>query len=869
MVAATGKAIVRRGVRPASVRTLLLRLMLACLLPGMLGATAILYYAYLNERAQLAQNTNQTTRALMQAVDAEFGRIQSLTQALAMSEHLAKNDLAAFHAQALALVQLTKYDNNFVLSDATGQQLVNTLRPYPGKLPLRSELETVHHVFNTGQPAISGLLLGPVRQTRVISLEVPVWKEGRVHYALNFTTIPAAFLSEILKKQQLPPDWVVAFFDKEGKIAHRSHEAERFIGQNGPPGLLARMAEVNEDMVETNITLEGIRVTSVFSRSVASNWSIAIGIPTQTFTAQLHRRFLWLAAAIAGLLGAGTFVSLALAKRIGGSVQALREPALALGNAEPVSVPLLYLEEANEVGAALATASNLLRRAETLRLASDAKLTATTHRLDAHLRNSPLAIIEFDRDFHVQRWSAEAERLFGWAEETILGRSKFDMHWVYENDTEQVQRSRAELHAGACHSNICCNRNYRQDGTVIDCEWYNSALHDQDGNLVSILSQVLDVSERKRAVADLQAAVAAAERANNAKSRFLAAASHDLRQPLTALSLYVNILKSKVAPADKRLVTQLTECVDSLSELLTDLLDLSKLEAGVVTPNVSDFSIAATLNSLKSVHAMEAEVKGLQLRCRPTHLTGRTDPVLFQRIVGNLMHNAIRYTEHGGVLVACRQRQGKTWLEVCDTGIGIPSDQMEEIFEEFRQLGDQARNNGSGLGLAIVAKTAALLRLEVSVRSRPGRGSVFVIELPLGQSAATSPAPLPVEAMPLQIALVEDNALVRNALTESLQMMGHQVVAAASQDALFAALNTWSPDVVISDYRLARGKTGFDVIKAMRMRFGPELPAILITGDTAPTLMRSMTDRGITVFHKPIELDALQACLEVLTGQVA
>jgi signal transduction histidine kinase/CheY-like chemotaxis protein len=415
---------------------------------------------------------------------------------------------------------------------------------------------------------------------------------------------------------------------------------------------------------------------------------------------------------------------------------------------------------------------------------------------------------------------------------------------------------------------MCSNRNYRQDGTVVDCEWHNSALYDENGKLTSILSQVLDISERRRAETASLAAKAEADQANNAKSRFLAAASHDLRQPLAALSLYVNILKNKVAPADKKLVTQLTECVDSLSGLLTDLLDLSKLDAGVVTPKVSDFSIAETLASLVSIHTPEAGLKGLQLRCRPTRLTGRTDPVLFQRILGNLIQNALRYTERGGVLVACRQRRGKTWVEVYDTGIGIPADQTAAIFEEFRQLGDQARNSGSGLGLAIVAKTAALLGLEVRVRSRPGSGSVFAIELPLGQPTATRPALRPVEVMPLRIALVEDNSLVRDALTESLQMLGHQVVAAASQGALLAELDGLPPDVVISDYRLARGETGFDVITALRARFGAELPAILITGDTAPALLRSMTKRGINVLHKPIELDALQACLEVLMCEV-
>lgn len=406
--------------------------------------------------------------------------------------------------------------------------------------------------------------------------------------------------------------------------------------------------------------------------------------------------------------------------------------------------------------------------------------------------------------------------------------------------------------------------NCRKDGSEYVTAAIISPIRQPDGRISHYVAIQEDITVRKQAEIALREAMASTQAAVEAKSRFLAAASHDLRQPLAALSLYVNVLKNKVAPADNKLVAQLKDCVDSLSGLLTDLLDLSKLDAGVVTPNAGDFSLSEMLASLESVHTPEAVIKGVQLRCRPTRLTGHTDPVLFQRIVGNLIHNAIRYTEIGGVLVTCRRRRGKTWIEVYDTGIGIPTDKKAEIFEEFRQLGDQARNSGSGLGLAIVAKTAALLGLEIRLESRPGKGSVFAIELPLGQQAAPRPALRPQKVMQLRIALVEDHPLVRKALSESLRMVGYQLVAAASLSALLAELDGLVPDVVISDYRLAQGETGFDVITALRERFRTELPAILITGDTAPALLRSMTNRGINVLHKPIELDALQACLEGL-----
>ena len=391
-------------------------------------------------------------------------------------------------------------------------------------------------------------------------------------------------------------------------------------------------------------------------------------------------------------------------------------------------------------------------------------------------------------------------------------------------------------------------------------------LLDDDGRSRGAISAFVDITARREAELAMQAAKSEAERANNAKSRFLAAASHDLRQPLSALALYTSVLDDKLAPADRPVVVNMKACVGSLSGLLTDLLDLSKLEAGVVRPNRCTFPVAEMLANLLSVHAPEADRKGLRLHCRSSSWMAHTDPVLFKRILGNLVDNAVRYTDRGGVLVACRRRQGRTWIEVRDTGIGIAADKTAEIFEEFRQLGDEARTRGSGLGLAIVAKTAALLGLEIRLRSRPGRGSLFAIELPLGHARA-SPAPEPDEFAyrPLRIALVEDNTLVRDALAAALRNVGHQVVAASGGTELCARLGTMKPEIVVSDFRLARGETGFDVITAVRTALNADVPAILITGDTDPALMRRMADRGIAVLHKPVDLETLQAYLEDLT----
>ncbi|HET6720742.1 MAG TPA: ATP-binding protein, partial [Rhodocyclaceae bacterium] len=405
----------------------------------------------------------------------------------------------------------------------------------------------------------------------------------------------------------------------------------------------------------------------------------------------------------------------------------------------------------------------------------------------------------------------------------------------------------------------------KHDGTSFWAHLESTATQDAKGRR-EFRVIISDASERQRNQAELVAARHSAEKADNAKSRFLAAASHDLRQPLAAMSIYGNLLKSHVTESGQPLLANLNACIGSLGDLLNDLLDLSKLEAGVVTPKLADFALADVLASLSSVHAPECQLKGLRLRCVPTTVVARSDPVLFKRLLGNLIANAVRYTERGGVLVGCRRRQGKTWVEVWDSGIGIAADKTTEIFEEFKQLADDGRTRGSGLGLAIVAKTATLLGLAIRVRSWPNRGSVFAVEVPPGQQAEIqATAPRETAARPLRIALVEDNTQVREALLLGLTSAGHQVIAAATGSQLQSELDGIAPDIVVSDYRLAHGETGFDVIAALRARSGPDLPALLITGDTDAGLIRSMAASGIVYLHKPVDLETLQAYLEDLT----
>jgi len=401
----------------------------------------------------------------------------------------------------------------------------------------------------------------------------------------------------------------------------------------------------------------------------------------------------------------------------------------------------------------------------------------------------------------------------------------------------------------------------RKDGSRVVVEAHGHSI-EQNGVRLR-MTAIRDVTARVRAAAELQAATAEAERANNAKSRFLAAASHDLRQPLTALKLYAAALKLKLSAEDQAPVEKMAECVASLSDLLSKLLDLSKLEAGVVTPQPCDFVLDEMLDKVLAACGPQADAKDLNLRFGRFGQTLRTDPVLFQRIVNNLVHNAIRYTERGGVLVAPRRRGGKQWIEVWDTGVGIPPQKTHEIFEEFKQIAPEPSAAGSGLGLAIAARTARLLGLALRVQSRPGRGSMFALELPLGDSERVAPQPEPeIPRRKLRVAVVDDDAAVLDAMVHAMVSAGHTVTGAASGKQLLARPNLTRPDIVVCDYRLAGGETGYEVITAARAAFGAGLPAIIITGDTDPKLIRRMAERDILILHKPVEFEDLQARLD-------
>jgi len=402
-------------------------------------------------------------------------------------------------------------------------------------------------------------------------------------------------------------------------------------------------------------------------------------------------------------------------------------------------------------------------------------------------------------------------------------------------------------------------------------------VRDTNGRLALIGGISTDITERKHTEQALQSAKEDAERANAAKSRFLAAASHDLRQPLQALGLLVEAQGHETEPEEHRsIVDAMRHAVSSMGSMLNALLDISQLDAGAIQPDVRDFDVGRFLEEMARFAAPLAEAKGLDFRLVPSHATVRSDPALLGRIVENLLSNAVRYTAAGRVLLGCRRRGNKLRIEVWDSGIGIADEHVGRIFEEYYQLGNPARDRakGLGLGLAIVERTARILNHKVEVRSHPDKGSLFAIEVAVGTPAAKDAirSESPSEHGSIaghRVMVVEDDTLVMEWTMRLLRSWGLEIETARDSTSALQLIKEASfvPRIIIADYRLPGGTNGLELVAMARAASGQHTPAVITTGDTSPELSRACAEADCALLHKPVAPAKLRSLLRWLLDE--
>lgn len=367
------------------------------------------------------------------------------------------------------------------------------------------------------------------------------------------------------------------------------------------------------------------------------------------------------------------------------------------------------------------------------------------------------------------------------------------------------------------------------------------------------------------------------------KSKFLAAASHDLRQPLHAMTLFADALSGRMQnPDDQLVLARLQDSLKAMCKLFNALLDISRLDAGIVEPQIKDIQLARLLNRLHGDYARQAQEKHLEWRCLPTSAMVRTDPVLLESLLRNLIGNAIRYTPQGYVAVVCREVNGEVRIEVEDSGLGIPADKHAEIFREYHQLNNPERDGakGLGLGLAIVERLARLLNHRIELRSVPDQGSCFSVIVPLGVESTLSPdegrdavaeTSLDSDLTGMVVLVIDDQAVVREGMKALLGRWGCEVILADSEAAAVIASTRarHPPELIIADYRLRAIRTGSQAIDGVRRELEEAIPALIITGDTAPERLREAQASGHTLMNKPVPPGRLRAFLRAVRREQA
>jgi len=365
-----------------------------------------------------------------------------------------------------------------------------------------------------------------------------------------------------------------------------------------------------------------------------------------------------------------------------------------------------------------------------------------------------------------------------------------------------------------------------------------------------------------------------AEQADISKSKFLAAASHDLRQPLHALGLFVDALESRIQyPEVRDIVDNIRVSTDALSDLFNALLDISKLDAGVLEPKITDFPLRPLLERIQIDYSELASRKSLRLRVVDCDFVINTDPSMLERILRNLVSNAIRYTQQGSVLLGCRRRGKQVSIEIHDTGMGISPDEMDNIFEEFYQIEnpERDRRKGLGLGLAIVKRLADLLHCPMTVNSRPHEGSVFRITVPYvtsGMPIVKTVRSFVNDLQGTRVLVIDDEAMIRLGMRKVLEEWDCEVMEAES---IGQALNILKPecaiDMILTDYRLRENETGIEAIQRIHAACDNSLPAIILTGDTDPQRLREAKESGFRLLHKPVSPGKLRSLMSYLLDQ--
>ena len=474
-------------------------------------------------------------------------------------------------------------------------------------------------------------------------------------------------------------------------------------------------------------------------------------------------------------------------------------------------------------------------------------------------------VITFDLDLRAGliRLSPNAAEILGLGVKQSLTGAEW-VERIHPDDRPSIA-ARLHLTAGNDRPRSTAFRFQRPDGREVWLELVAVTHTDGTGKPSRINGLMADVTERKRFEEEISRAWKSAALADQAKSSFLSAASHDLRQPLQTLKLLAATLDPHLADGEGRsLLKDMGRSLETMSGILSSLLDVNRLETGNLRPSRSDFAINEVFDVLAADFRDFAIEKRLRWRVVRSDLMIRSDRSMLEAMLRNLLSNAIRYTDRGSILLGCRRSGDNIRVEVWDSGIGISQDQLSLIFQEYYQGADGAERGGFGLGLAIVRRIGEVLEHRIDVRSTPGKGTAFSIEVPRGSAGSAPPESLQPparqeESLPGVILIVEDETSVRTSLSRLLRKKDIRAIAVATAEDALAQVHEIgiSPDLLICDYNLRGSANGVDTVKALRKALEWDVPAIVMTGDIRSKVVDSIAAPGVSVLIKPFSTEDL------------
>lgn len=525
---------------------------------------------------------------------------------------------------------------------------------------------------------------------------------------------------------------------------------------------------------------------------------------------------------------------------------------------------------------------------------AEENLNKTFQRLTAHIDNSPLAVIEFDPEMRITRWSKEAKRIFGWELDEVFGKTISDFKFIYSDDIENIKNVSAEFLKSGKKRTISVNRNYKKDGGTVYCEWYNSGIYNESGDLVSILSLVLDITERRKAeeqknTAEKELLIAknAAEKANKVKSQFLANMSHDIRTPINGIKGFSNMLfETGISDEQREYLNYIVKSCDNLTKIINDILDISKIESGNLNIENAEFNIKNALDECIADIKFDALTKGIGVKffidaLMPLNVKG--DCGKLKQVLGNLLYNALKFTDKGEIKLSAEtvsndEKTVNIKFSVADTGTGIPGNRICDLFKPFTQLDMSVEKKyaGTGLGLSIVKNLTELMGGSVSVKSALGEGSVFSVEIPFTACDSTASSSIskafkipvkPASIEKIKILIVEDDELCAILAKKITEKLGHISDLAVNGNKAIEMLNAADYDMIILDIQLP-ALSGIDVARAVRekeKKSGRRIPIIVTTAFASGEEREKIMNCGIDEYiAKPIDSAALTGAINRL-----